>query len=115
MAVKVRTRNAAARITTGFLYCVSRLGVTGARADLSDAFRPVLETVRRVSDIPIGVGFGITTPEHASRAGEIADGVIIGSRLVAAVEAAPDRAAAAKELRDLAGGFRRAIEGARGG
>ncbi|GJM45294.1 MAG: tryptophan synthase alpha chain [Gemmatimonadota bacterium] len=100
----------AARVTTGFLYCVSRLGVTGARQDLSDAFRPVLEAVRRVSDIPIGVGFGISTPDHARRAAELADGVIIGSRLVAALEAAPDRATAVTTLRDQARAFRKAMD-----
>lgn len=104
---------AAVRATTGFLYCVSRLGVTGASASLSDAFLPVLARVRAVSDVPVGVGFGIATPEHAREAGRVADGVIVGSRLVALTEDAPTRAAAAVALRQAAEGFRRAIDSAR--
>jgi len=101
---------AAVEVTTGFLYCVSRLGVTGARTDLSGSFLPVLEAVRRISDLPVGVGFGISTPQHARSAGALADGVIVGSRLVAAVEQAdgPERAVAA--LRRLAREFRTALE-----
>lgn len=104
---------AAIAATTGFLYCVSRLGVTGARASLSDSFRPVLERVRAVSGVAVGVGFGISTPEHAREAARVADGVIVGSRLVAQVEEAASTAAAAEALRASAAGFRKAIEEAR--
>lgn len=104
---------AAVRATTGFLYCVSRLGVTGARASLSDAFLPVLERVRSISDVAVGVGFGISTPEHAREAGRVADGVIVGSRLVALAEAAASEAAAAAALREEASALRRALEEAR--
>ncbi len=105
---------AAAGISTGFVYCVTRLGVTGARQDLSGAFRTVLEDVRRVSDAPVGLGFGISTPEHAQEAGALADGVIIGSRLVALAEAASSPAEAQAALRDAAREFRAALESARG-
>lgn len=97
-------------VTTGFLYCVSRLGVTGARTDLSASFLPVLQTIRRISDLPIGVGFGISSPEHARSAGEVADGVVVGSRLVSAVEAAASPAEAAAELQRLARKLRQALE-----
>jgi tryptophan synthase alpha chain len=104
-----RIRRIAER-TTGFVYCVSRLGVTGERTSLSDAFVPVLEEVRKVSDLPVGVGFGISTPDHAREAGALADGVIVGSALVAAAEKAgsPDRAALAleKAARDLSAALR---------
>jgi tryptophan synthase alpha chain len=105
----------AARVTTGFLYCVSRLGVTGARTDLSAAFRPVLEVVREVTDLPVSVGFGISTEAQAREAGRDADGVIIGSALVAIAEKAssPDRAAT--ELKRAAWGLRRALGEARRG
>jgi tryptophan synthase alpha chain len=101
---------AAAAVTTGFLYCVSRLGVTGARTDLSDAYRPVVEQVRAVTDLPVGVGFGISTAEHARAAGAVADGVIIGSRLVAEVESAASVTDAAAALRRLTRSFRDALE-----
>lgn len=104
---------AAAEISTGFVYCVSRLGVTGARQDLSTAFEPVLATIREVSDAPIGLGFGISTPEHARSAGKLADGVIVGSRLVAVAEEAGSRDEAARLLREEARGLRTALEGAR--
>jgi tryptophan synthase alpha chain len=104
---------AAAAISTGFVYCVSRLGVTGARQDLSDAFRSVLAEVRRVSDAPVGLGFGISTAEHARQAGAIADGVIVGSRLVAEAEAATTPAEAIAALREAARELRDALDGAR--
>jgi tryptophan synthase alpha chain len=103
---------AAIAATTGFLYCVSRLGVTGERASLSAAFRPVLERVRALSDVPVGLGFGISTAEHAREAARLADAVIVGSRLVALAEDA-GAARAASALRGAATELRRAVEGAR--
>lgn len=102
----------AAELSTGFVYCVARLGVTGVRSDLSSEFEPVLERVRAVSEVPIGVGFGISTPEHAAAAGKVADAVIVGSRLVAVADEA-GRAAAPEALRDTAAGLSAALRGAR--
>jgi tryptophan synthase alpha chain len=101
----------AAEASTGFVYCVTRLGVTGARTGMSDAFRPVLEKVREVTDVPVGLGFGISTAAHAREAAALADGVIVGSRLVALADEAGDRAP--EVLRDAARELREAIEGAR--
>jgi tryptophan synthase alpha chain len=101
--------------TTGFVYCVSRLGVTGEREALSDAFRPVLERVRAISDVPVGLGFGISRPEHARQAAALADGVIVGSALVAIAEGARSPRSAADGLRGAARAMRRALEGARAG
>src|SRR5262249_24083375 len=67
---------AAVRATTGFLYCVSRLGVTGQRQTLSDAFHPVLSRVRQATDLPVALGFGISTPEQAREAARLFDGVV---------------------------------------
>jgi tryptophan synthase alpha chain len=103
----------AVRTTTGFLYCVSRLGVTGERRTLSDSFRPVLDRVRRATDLPVALGFGISTPEQAREAARLADGVVVGSRLVAIAEEAGTPAGAAKALRRAAGELRKAIEEAR--
>lgn len=97
-------------VTTGFVYCVSRLGITGERESMSTAFRPVLETVRAVSDLPIGLGFGISTPEHARAAGELADAVIVGSALVRVIENADSAAARERDLEAAVRGLRRALE-----
>jgi tryptophan synthase alpha chain len=102
---------AAAGISTGFVYCVSRLGVTGGSTCLSDAFLPVLERVRAVSDVPIGLGFGISTPDDAAEAARLADGVVVGSRLVGVAEALG--AGAPDGLRDEARRLRAAIDAAR--
>jgi len=66
----------------GFLYLVSRLGVTGASATLSGDLEASIARVRAASPLPIAVGFGISTPEQAARVGRLADGVVVGSALV---------------------------------
>ena len=71
-----------AKNSGGFLYCVSSLGVTGERRELGDSARSMVEHVKRVSDIPCAVGFGISTPEQASKMAEFSDGVIVGSAIV---------------------------------
>jgi len=81
---------AAAEATDGWLYLVSVTGTTGARAELSPALPPLVQRVRAVSDVPVHVGFGISTPELARAAGELADGVVVGSRAVQIAEDGPD-------------------------
>ena len=86
-----RMRNAAA-LSSGFLYVVSRPGTTGARAALPpDLERTVRRARRAARDLPIAVGFGIATPASAAEAASLADGVVVGSALVAAAERAGDR------------------------
>lgn len=75
---------AAVRDAEGFVYLVARLGVTGASEDLDAGLAESVATVRAATPLPIGVGFGISTPEQARTVGQLADGVIVGS---AAVEA----------------------------
>jgi len=67
---------------TGFVYCTSRTGVTGERERLSEALAPIVERIRRYTDKPIGVGFGISTPDHVREASRHADAVIVGSAIV---------------------------------
>jgi tryptophan synthase alpha chain len=81
---------AAAEATDGWLYLVSVTGTTGARSELSPVLPPLVQQVRAVSDVPLYVGFGISTPELARAAGEIADGVVVGSRAVEVAEDGPD-------------------------
>ena len=73
--------------TTGFIYTVSLLGVTGDRDNLSDMVKPLIKRLKAVTDVPVCVGFGVSKSAHAvdlAKAG--ADGVIIGSRLVKMIE-----------------------------
>ncbi len=67
---------------SGFLYLVSRLGVTGASQSLAADLEASVARVRAASPLPVAVGFGISTPEQAARVGHLADGVVVGSALV---------------------------------
>ena len=78
----------------GFIYLVSTVGVTGERAELPAELTRLVATAKEEASVPVAVGFGISTPEHAAKIGEVADGVIIGSRLVREVADAPNRDAA---------------------
>jgi tryptophan synthase alpha chain len=68
----------------GFVYTVSLTGTTGERETLPEGLAETVERVRASTDVPVAVGFGISTPEHARTVAEIADGVIVGSRVVRA-------------------------------
>ena len=79
----------AARLSSGFLYVVSRLGTTGARVALPPGLARTAHRARRAAgSLPIAIGFGISTPETARRAAKLADGVVVGSALVRAAETA---------------------------
>lgn len=77
-----------AKYSTGFVYLVSRAGVTGERDSLSSSAAPLVERMRRFTDLPLALGFGIATPEQASEAAELADAVVVGSALVRIIEKA---------------------------
>lgn len=74
---------------SGFIYCVSVTGVTGTRSQLSDELPAFLARVRRQTDVPLAIGFGISTREHVEAVGQIADAAIVGSAFVQAVASAP--------------------------
>jgi tryptophan synthase alpha chain len=78
----------------GFVYVVSTVGVTGEREELPPELTELVDAVRAEARVPAAVGFGISTAEQAAKVGEIADGVIVGTRLVRAVADAPDSNAA---------------------
>ena len=69
---------------SGFVYLISRLGVTGAVASAPDVLKETVSRLRSATELPICAGFGISTPEHAREVGKIADGVVVGSALVSA-------------------------------
>ena len=75
-----------ARQARGFLYCVSSLGVTGTRSNLDTSISALISQVKKFSDIPCAVGFGISTPQQARDMAAISDGVIIGSAIVKLIE-----------------------------
>lgn len=71
----------------GFIYCVSSLGVTGVRSEFHDGIEQFLQTVRQASNIPIAVGFGISSREQVEQFSDLCDGVIIGSAIIRQIEA----------------------------
>jgi tryptophan synthase alpha chain len=79
----------AARLTDGWLYLVTVAGTTGARSELSPALAPLVERTRAVTDVPLYAGFGISTPEQAAAAADLADGVVVGSAALVAAEHGP--------------------------
>ena len=72
----------AAALGSGFLYAISRLGVTGIRDQLADGAEEMVRRVRGVTDMPVALGFGISRPEHVREVGRWADAAVVGSALV---------------------------------
>ncbi len=75
-----------AEYSSGFVYLVSRTGVTGARESLSGQAAPLIRAVRAVTDLPLAVGFGISRPEHVAELGSQVEAVVVGSALVRVIE-----------------------------
>ena len=87
-----------AAVTSGFLYLISRTGVTGAKDSLPDELPALLRRARAITTLPIAVGFGISLPGHVSVLGGLADAAVIGSALVSEIENAKSVDAAATGL-----------------
>jgi tryptophan synthase alpha chain len=103
---------AACALAEGFIYCVSVVGVTGARASLADDLPGFLARVRAHTDVPLVVGFGISRPEHVATVREHADGAIVASALVDLLERTPPAArleAARQYVRELKAACRRPL------
>ena len=104
-----KRRKLVAEYSTGFVYLVSRTGVTGERTALSDGVAPLVESMRRVTRLPLVVGFGVSTADQARVVGAIADGVAVGSAFVRLIEqnaAIPELEAKLEALaRELSGGL----------
>jgi len=99
-----------ARFSTGFVYLVSRTGVTGQRESLSEAARPLIQRAREVTSLPLAVGFGLSHPEHLAELAPHADGAVVGSAIVSVIERhrdSPDLEARLEQLAaSLKSGFR---------
>jgi len=97
-----------AQASSGFLYLISRTGVTGIRDALPEGLPELVRRVRAQTRLPVAVGFGVSLPSHVSVLGGIADAVVVGSAIVSAVEQASSADAAAEVVSDLVGRLKRA-------
>ncbi|HEV8355001.1 MAG TPA: tryptophan synthase subunit alpha [bacterium] len=93
--------------STGFIYCVSLTGVTGVRERVSADLGGLIARIKGLTSTPVCVGFGVSTPDQAREVARVADGVIVGSALVAVLEEDGDRIT---RLEHLAGTLRRGID-----
>ena len=103
--------------SNGFLYCVSLTGVTGARRQLAESLQPFLQRIRTEmramgKELPLAVGFGISTPEHVEHVSRIADGVIVGSALIDTLNSGATPAQGVDACRTLVASMREAAQSA---
>ena len=101
---------AAARFGGGFLYLVSRTGVTGAREDLDSELAANVRATRKVSKLPVAVGFGISSPEQVAQVAALADGVVVGSAIVSRIGAMGDCDELADEIERFASSLAQACK-----
>jgi tryptophan synthase alpha chain len=80
-----------AKSSSGFIYAISRTGITGAQQQLPDDAKKLVARVRKVSKLPVAVGFGISTPEQFAAIGEFAQGAVVGSAIVQVIERNPGK------------------------
>jgi len=83
-----------AQVSTGFIYAISRTGVTGARQQMTGDAKTLVKRIRRFTKLPIAVGFGISTPAQFAAVGTFAEGAVVGSAIVHTIEQNPGREAA---------------------
>ncbi|HEV2169982.1 MAG TPA: tryptophan synthase subunit alpha, partial [Candidatus Binatus sp.] len=102
-----------ARSASGFLYYVSVTGVTGARASLDSDLAAHMRDIRSVTDLPVGVGFGISTPAQAAEVAAIADAVVVGSAISLLVEANAKSGNVLEAVGGLVGSMKQAMKSAR--
>lgn len=102
---------AIAKEAEGYIYCVSSLGVTGMRKEISTDIQGMVDKVRQVTKVPCAVGFGISTPEQAQKMAAVSDGVIVGSRIVKIVEEYGDEAV--PYVKDYVRNMKKAVKNSR--
>lgn len=91
---------AVAKLTTGFVYCVSRTGVTGARQDVPAELTEVVASIKAQTALPVCVGFGVSRPEHIARIGAFADGVVVASAVIDLIQRQRDAPNVREQVRD---------------
>jgi tryptophan synthase alpha chain len=99
-----------AQYSTGFVYLVSRTGVTGVRDQLSNTVQPLVDSIRKVTDLPLAVGFGISTPEQAAQVGQFADAIVVGSAFVKIIEQTGAGKSLESKLESFANTLKSALE-----
>lgn len=99
---------AIAKEAEGYIYCVSSLGVTGMRKEISTDIQGMVDKVRQATKVPCAVGFGISTPEQAQKMAAVSDGVIVGSRIVKIVEEYGEKAV--PYVKEYVGNMKKALE-----
>ncbi|MBN2241841.1 MAG: tryptophan synthase subunit alpha [Acidobacteria bacterium] len=92
-----------AACSRGFVYVVSRTGVTGAQQELSGAVRPTVERVRRHTELPVAVGFGISHPDQVRAVWQVCEGAVVGSAIVGAMEKVRDPSRLLPEVGEFCG------------
>ena len=97
-----------ASVSSGFLYLISRTGVTGAHESLPEELPGLVRRIRKFTSLPVAVGFGISLPTHVTVLGGIADAAVVGSAIVAEIEKAGSADAAAKAVGDFVGRLKNA-------
>ena len=95
--------------TRGFLYYVSLTGVTGARKEIAAGLEEAVSKIRKISEIPVCVGFGLSTPEQVAEVGRFADGAVVGSALVDLIEAAETPGPAVASVSEFVAKLKRAL------
>jgi len=96
-----------AKITSaarGFVYAISRAGVTGTRTDMSNSAKELVARTRKVTDLPVAVGFGVSTNEHVTEVLEYADAAVVGSAIVSVIEKS-GKEEVVKNVDDFVGGL----------
>jgi tryptophan synthase alpha chain len=98
-----------AKCARGFIYYISLTGTTGARTELSADLFDKVSSIKQAANIPVLVGFGISTPETARDAARVSDGVIVGSAIVNLIEKNSDPSQRSKSLSEFVGSIKQAI------
>jgi tryptophan synthase alpha chain len=102
---------AIAESSQGFVYAISRVGITGTQAELASDAKGLVERLRKFTKLPIALGFGVSTPEHVRAVGEFADAAVVGSAIVGLIEKTPAAEApraVGEFVRSLSGGVKSA-------
>jgi tryptophan synthase alpha chain len=96
-----------AEYSSGFVYLVSRTGVTGEQSSVSASVTPLVAAMRAYTGLPLAVGFGVSRPEHVAELGKQVEAVVVGSAFMNLIEKNPDEGTLEAFTRELKGGFQR--------
>jgi len=100
---------AIAENSKGFVYAISRVGITGTQTELASDAQGLVERIKKFTDLPVALGFGVSTPEHVKAVGGFADAAVVGSAIVGLIEKTP-AADAAKAVGEFVRGLREGVK-----